>query len=83
MISLLHMTALVMPLQVGLPHKFLGAIFHWAEEWIFPSRVVGFHMSFEIVTPAKKLATAFDVALEVCIFFGGELPRLSYASECA
>jgi len=79
-VSLLHVNALVVSLEIRLPHKLLVAIFQRARKWIFSAGIMGFHMRFKVVASAKKLATSFDMALEICIFFGGELSRVSRPS---
>ena len=75
-IPLLRVHALVMPMQVGLPHKLLGAIRHCARERILPLLVVGFHVRLEIVAPAEELSAPLDFALKVRLLLGGELPLL-------
>jgi len=70
MIPLLHVNALVMSLQIGLPDELLVAVLQWAGEWILPAGIVSFHVSLEVVTASKQFATAFDMALEIRIFLG-------------
>jgi hypothetical protein len=72
-ISLLHVDALVMSLQICLSYKLLVAVIEWAREWIFSTGVVCLHMRLEVVTAPEEFPTTFNVALEVGVFFGGEL----------
>ena len=81
MIPLFHVHALVVPLQIRLPHELLVAVLEGARERILPAGVVGLHVRLEVVAAAKEFTTSLDVALEVCIFLSGESPRLSGADN--
>ena len=74
-VPLLHVYTLMMSLQVRLSNELLVAVRDWAWEWILSARIMGLHVSFKVVASSKKLATSFDMTLEVCIFLGGKLSR--------
>lgn len=74
-VALLHMHTLLVPLQICLAHKLLGAVSDLTGEWIVSLLAVRFHVCFEVVTAAEKLATSLDVALKVGFFLGCELSR--------
>ena len=77
MVPLLHVNALVMPLQICLPYKLLAAIVYGTWKRILSTRIMRFHMGLEVVAPTEKLATSTDTALEVGILLGGKFSRLS------
>lgn len=75
MVALLCMDTLVVPLQVRLADKLLGAVGDLAREGVLSFVVVSLHMRLEVVTAAEELPTSLDCALEVCLFLGSVPPR--------
>lgn len=75
MFALLHVHALLMPLQIRLAHETLGAVFTLAWEGVLSLFAVRFHVRFEVVTAAEEFATPCYVALEVGFLLGGKFPR--------
>jgi hypothetical protein len=67
------MNTLVMPLEIRLAHKLLGAAVNLAGEVVLPPFVVRLHVRLEVVAAAEELPTTPDFALEIGFFLGCEL----------
>lgn len=66
-VSLLHVHALMVSLQVCFPGKLFATLLHRTVERIFPLFIVCFQMSLVIVASREHFATAFDLATETSI----------------